>query len=153
MLKLKLQPFGHLMQIDNSLEKSLMLGKIKGRKRRGCKRIRRPDRITDAMNMNLGKVQEMVRGRVGWHVAVYGVAKSQTGQLSLTDAMNMNLGKLREMVRGREGWHIAVYGVAKSQTGQLNSNNSFPPLCLRSVLCVCVSTPALQIFLHQYRFS
>ena len=59
-----------------------MLGKIEGRNRRGCKRIRMPDRIADAMNMNLGKLWEMVRGREGWHVAVYGVAKSQTGQLN-----------------------------------------------------------------------
>ena len=66
MLKLKLQCFGHLIRTDNSLEKSLMLGKIEGRRRRGCQRMRWLDSITDSMNMNLGNLQEMVRtGRPG----------------------------------------------------------------------------------------
>ena len=63
MLKLKLQYFGHLMQTDSSLEKSVMLGKIEGRRRRGHQRMRWLDSITNAMNMNLGKLQEMVRVR------------------------------------------------------------------------------------------
>ena len=78
MLKLKLQYFGHLMRKDDSLEKSLMLGKIEGRRRRGRQRMRWRDGITDAVNMNLGKLQKMVRDRETWHVAVHGVAKSQT---------------------------------------------------------------------------
>ena len=77
MLKLKLQYFGHLIQTDDSLEKSLMLGKIEGRRRRGHERMRWVDGITDAMNMNLGKLWEMVRDRVAWSAAVHGVAKNQ----------------------------------------------------------------------------
>ena len=78
MLKLKLWYFGHLMQTDNSLEKSLMLGKIEGRRRRGCQRMRWLDGITDSMNMNLGKFQEMVRNSESWRAAVHGVTKNQT---------------------------------------------------------------------------
>ena len=78
MLKLKLQYFGYLMWKDNSLEKSLMLQKTAGRKRRGHQRMRWLDSITDAKNMNLSKLQEMVRDREVWRAAVHGVAKSQT---------------------------------------------------------------------------
>ena len=72
MLKLKLQYFGHLVCTDNSLKKSLMLGKIKSKRRRGHQRMRWLD------GMNLGKLREMVRDREAWHAAVHGVAKSQT---------------------------------------------------------------------------
>ena len=74
---LKLQYFGHLMQMANTLEKSLMLGNIEGRKRRSCQRMRQLDGITDAMDMNLGKLREMVRDRKAWR-AVHGVTKSWT---------------------------------------------------------------------------
>ena len=78
MLKLKLQYFGHLIQRADSLEKSLMLGKIDGRRRRGHQRMRWLNGITHAMNLNLGKLQEMVRNREAWRAAVHGVTKSQT---------------------------------------------------------------------------
>ena len=78
MLKLTLQYLGHLVGTDSSLEKSLMLGKIEGRRRRGCQRLRRIDGITNAMNMNLEKLQEMGRDREAWSAAVQGVAKSPT---------------------------------------------------------------------------
>ena len=83
MPKLKLQHFGHLMGRDDSLEKTLMLGKIEGRRRRGCQRIRYLDGITNPMNMNLGKLQETVRDRESWHAAVHRIAElDTTGRLN-----------------------------------------------------------------------
>ena len=78
MLKLKLQYFGHLMQRTDALEKTLMLGKMEGRRRTGQQRMRWGDGITDSRDMSLSKLQQMVKDRQDWHATILGVAKNQT---------------------------------------------------------------------------
>ena len=93
MLKLKLQYFGHLMRRTDSFEKTLMLGKIEGKRRRGWQRMRWLDGITDSMDMSLGKLQELVMDREAWRAVVHGVTKSQTRLSDWTELFHFTISR------------------------------------------------------------
>ena len=140
MLKLKFQYFGHLMQRTHSLEKTLMLGGIGGRRRRGRQRMRWLDSITDSMDMSLGELQELVMDREAWHAAIHGVAKSRT---QLSDWTELNWREFNGKIKKR--WKARTFAAPGSKVGLR------VPLPGEIIICLCLTESTLQESDYQER--